>query len=399
MIFQILDDKKHCAGFYADGKIVYDEKPNNPSFTGTWSFSPHIEGDVEYAQVYTQGKSLSEVCPEEYRQEWDTVSKKMKAFLRSFDLAGVSLDEHCFYDLVPERYLLEYCEIKNLICEHVFKTYEKPKNYDFLVSVGKVVSKIERQSLNLNLQSLSPSLTKPRVREFWKKMREGEQYIKYNLFGTKTGRLSTHRSSFPIHNISKELRCVIEPKNDFLVELDFNAAEVRTLLALSGKEQPKGDIHDWHINNVFDGDETRDEAKRKVFAWMYNPERKEPALDRMYNRDAVVQKYFNGSQVSTFLSRTIPADSKHALNYIIQSTTSDLLLQRMVEIDRRLESMDSFVSFCIHDNLVLDMKAEECYIIPEIIKIFSSTGLGEFKVNMRVGRNYGDMRETSKWTQ
>ena len=398
MIFQTLDDKRHCAGYYADGKIHYDTVPENVELTGTWGFSPHISQQVEYAQVYAQGKSLSDVCPVEYAPEWETVSNKMKAYLRSFEQSSVSLEENCFYDLVPERYLMEYCEIKNLICKHVLENCDKPKNYDFLVSAGLTLAEMERRPLNINLKNLVDNLSKPMVRNFWKKIRGREQFVRYNLFGTKTGRLATQRNSFPIHNMSRELRCVIEPVNDYLVELDFNAAELRTMLALAGKEQPTGDIHDWHINNVFDGNETRDEAKRKVFAWMYNPERKEPALDRMYDRDAVVQKYFNGSQVSTFFDRTIPADEKHALNYIIQSTTSDLLLRRMIEISNRLRGLESFVSFCIHDNLVLDMKADECYTIPEIVKMFSETELGTFKVNMSVGKNFGDMRETKKWT-
>jgi len=398
MIFQTLDDKKHCTGYYADGKIYYDLIPAGMNLSATWGFSPHITHSVEYAQVYAQGKSLTEVCPEQYASEWQAVSARMKAYLRSFEQSGVSLEENCFYDLVPERYLMEYCEIKNLICSYVLENTEKPKNYNFLVSAGKVLSEIERRPLSLNLSNLSSSLSKPHVRNFWKKVRGTEQFVRYNLFGTKTGRLATQRSSFPIHNMSKDLRCVIEPVNDYLVELDFNAAELRTMLALAGKPQPQEDIHDWHINNVFGGKETRDEAKRKVFAWMYNPERKEPALDKMYDREAVVQKYFNGSQVSTFFHRTIPADEKHALNYIIQSTTSDLLLRRMVAVGQRLSGMDSFVSFCIHDNLVLDMKAEECYIIPELVKLFSDTELGEYKVNMRVGRDFGDMKEINKWT-
>ncbi len=68
-------------------------------------------------------------------------------------------------------------------------------------------------------------------------------------------------------------------------------------------------------------------------------------------------------------------------------------------MDNLLVQMKSYVSFCIHDNLVLDMKAEECYIIPEILKVFSDTELGRFKANMRVGRNFGDMREVNKWMQ
>lgn len=399
MIFQILDDKKHCAAIYANGEIYYDDKPDG-DLTATWSFSPHLcDSGVQYAQVYAAGASLSDACPENLKSEWQQVSNRMKAYIRSFSSAGVSLQEHCFYDLVPERYLKEYCEIKNQICEHVFDTHEKPANYDFLVEAGELISRIGQRPLSLNFDNISNSMVKPHVRSFWKKFREGEQSVKYNLFGTKTGRLSTHKNSFPIHNMSRELRNVIVPKNDYLVELDFNAAELRTLLALLEKPQPEGDIHDWNIKNVFDGDETRDEAKRKVFAWMYNPERKDASLDSMYDREAVVQRYFNGSQVNTFFHRTIPADTKHALNYIIQSTTSDLLLRRMLAVDKRLTELNSFVSFCIHDNLVLDMKADECYIIPEIVKIFSDTELGRFKTNMRVGRNFGDMREINKWTQ
>ena len=400
MIFQTLDDKKHCTGYYVDGKIHYDVPPADKHLTSTWSFSPHIKSeDVEYAQVYAGGATLDEACPEEYLAEWKQVSSRMRSFIRSFSLAKVSLAEHCFYDLVPERHLLEYCEVKNQICKHVFSTHAKPENYDFLVSAGKMISRIDRQPLNLNFENIRSFLSKPHVRSFWKKFKDGDHSVRYNLFGTKTGRLSTHKNSFPIHNMSRELRAVIEPKNDYLVELDFNAAELRTLLSLSGKPQPQEDIHDWHINNIFDGNETRDEAKRKVFAWMYNPERTDPALDKMYDRDSVVQRYFNGSQVSTFFSRMIPSDEKHALNYIIQSTTSDLLLKRMLAVDSLLENLNSYVSFCIHDNLVLDMKAEECYIIPDIVKVFSDTDLGKFKVNMRVGRNFGDMKEVNKWTQ
>ena len=394
MIFQTLDDKKHCTGYYAGGKIYYDEAPSGLS--KTWGFSPHIkDATVEYAHVYCGGKSLDEVCPEALRPRWTNVSMRMRSFLRSFSESKVSLDEHCFYDLVPERYLMEFCEIKNQICEHVFETYEKPENYDFMVSLGKVLSDIESRSLNLKLGNLSSSLSKPYVRNFWRKFRGTEQYVKYNLFGTKTGRLTTQKSSFPIHNMSKEFRCVIEPRNDYFVELDFNAAELRTLLALSCNEQPSEDLHEWNIRNIFkEGD--REEAKKRVFAWLYNPESQDKLCEGVYDRETVVQRYYNGEQVTTFFNRKIPSDDHHALNYIIQSTTSDTLLRRMVAVFDRLSDMDSFISFCIHDNLVLDMKKEDCYIVPELVDIFSNTELGKFKTNMRVGKNFGDMREIDK---
>jgi DNA polymerase I-like protein with 3'-5' exonuclease and polymerase domains len=219
-----------------------------------------------------------------------------------------------------------------------------------------------------------------------------EPYIKYDIFGTKTGRLTTKKNSFPILTLAKEYRSVMKPKNDRFVEFDFNAAELRTLLALSGKKQPKEDIHEWNVKNVYRGLVSRKEAKQKIFAWLYNPESKDYLSDRIYDRGLVIKKYFDGAQVSTFFNRTIPADEHHALNYIIQSTTSDLFLRRMIEVHNFLRDKKSFISFCLHDSLVIDFAEEEKHLISEIKQIFSETDLGRFVVNISVGKNFGEMK-------
>ena len=110
-----------------------------------------------------------------------------------------------------------------------------------------------------------------KTRQFFKKINNVSPYVDYNIFGTKTGRLSTKKGSFPILTMDKRYRSSVKPNNDWFVELDYNAAELRVLLALAGKEQPDEDIHDWNVKNVYRNLLTRDEAKTRIFAWLYNP--------------------------------------------------------------------------------------------------------------------------------
>ena len=313
--------------------------------------------------------------------------------MRSFKQAKVDLNENCFFDLVPDRFLLEFCDTKNKITKHVFENFEEPKNYSFLESLSKVLHEIENQKLNIDFRPLDKTVYKFKTRQVRTKISDAEPYVKYDIFGTKTGRLTTKKNSFPILTLAKEYRSVLNPVNDRFVEFDFNAAELRTLLALSDKKQPEEDIHKWNAKNVYGGLTSRKEAKQRIFAWLYNPESKDYLSGRAYDRDSVVRKYFNGMQVSTFFDRVIPADKHHALNYIIQSTASDLFLNRMIEVHKFLKGKKSFISFCLHDSLVIDFAEDEKHMIPEIKQIFSKTELGKFAVNISVGKNFGEMKE------
>ena len=392
MLFQTLDDKKECLGVYINGEINYDGVPDN--LTATWSFADYLAGrDVQYASLYCAPNDLDTACPDSLKDQWEDVSEKMRAFLRSFVEAKVDLNENCFFELVPERFLLEYCELKNKITKHVLEVHEKPQNYDFLLGLVQLSEKIKYQKLNLDLSGINGGLSSFKTRQWKKKLASIKPYVVYNIFGTKTGRLTTKKDSFPILTLPKEHRKAIKPSNDWLVELDFNAAELRTLLALSGKEQPTEDIHEWNAKNVYKGSVTRTEAKQRIFAWLYNPESKDYLSNRAYDRNIVLQKYWDGEQVQTRYNRIIPADKHHALNYIIQSTTSDLFLRRAIAVNKLLKDKKSKIIFCIHDSLVIDFSNEDREFLLDIIKEFSETELGVFKANIQAGKNFGEMKE------
>jgi len=390
LLFQALDDKKECVGIYSDGDLLFGQ-PLPDDLKSTWAYSAFLANrDIEYAKLYCGGKSLSEVCPDHLIDRWSAVEKKFKAFIKSFYTARVSLDNNCFFDLVPKKFLLEMCYVKNLICEHVFATYRKPHNYNYLLDLTRVIEDIKYTPLNINTKNLS--MYKSSHRKFAKSLKDIENSCKFNIFGTKTGRLTTEPRSFPILTLKKDLRCVIEPHNTHFLELDFNAAELRTLLALQGKEQPKEDIHEWNVRNVFDNKLTREEAKKNIFAWLYNPQSQNTSCSNVYNREKVVQKYFTQGQVTTFFTKIIPSEERTALNYIIQSTCAENVLRQMIKLNNFLKDKKSFIAFPVHDSVVIDFHISEKHIIDDLIAIFQNTDLGKFKVNVSAGLNFGNLK-------
>ena len=391
LLFQTLDDKKECVGIYQDGTLLFNE-PMPIGISETWSYSSFLESrDIQYAKIYCGGKALKEVCPEALKPRLEDVEKRFKAYIKSFITSQISLNENCFYDLVPKAFLLEWCYTKDMICQHVFENYKKPNNYDYTLDLIKVVDEIKHTRLNIDKEGLS--LYRTKHRKFSQTLKRIDPYCKFNVWGTKTGRLTTIKNSFPILTLDKEFRSILKPKNDYFVELDFNAAELRTLLSLQGRTQPEGDIHEWNIENIFSGQLTRDQAKKRIFAWLYNPESHDPLCEHAYGRESVVQKYFTQGHVTTFWNKVIPSERRTALNYIIQSTCAENVLRQMIKISNYLKGAKSYVAFPIHDSIVLDLSVEDKEKLPELLNIFSDTELGKFKVNVSVGKDFGNLKK------
>ena len=389
MIFQTLDDKTECVGIYVDGELHFKEVPTE--LTQTWRYSgPVCDASVEYAWLYAGGKTLADVCPEPLSKKLQSAQAKFNAYLKTFQIAKVNLREHCFFDLVPHGFLKSFCEVRNQVTEHVFNTHEKPANYDHLDSVQKLLYKIKYQNLNVNNEGCTNLFYSSSDRNRARNIINGPHHVDYNLFGTVTGRLTTKPSSLPILTIRKDFRKLIKPNNDWFVSLDYNGAEIRTFLALSGHEQPEGDIHAWNIKNIFDDVLTRDEAKSAFFAWLYNFDSGDLSGE-YYDRAAVLKKFYTDGTVHTPFDRHIPIDERRALNYLIQSTTADIVLQKAVEIDKMLEGRKTFISHIVHDEIVLDLKDEDRDFLSTILECFENTAVGGFKVNVNAGKNYYDL--------
>ncbi len=394
MFFQLLDSKTDCAGTYIDGQFIWDKIPTGIS--KTWSYSEHLYGkDIEYASLMMSGKSIGDSCPEHLSERWKSSADLIKSHFKALTTSKVDLDDVCFYDVVPQKHLQHYFDTKNEITKWVFDNIERPKNYSFLLRLQTAVKQLKRHPVNLNSFAVYVSgADDMKAKHLYDQFGDSTPYVDYDIFGTITGRLTTKKDSFPILNLKKELKNHVRPNNDVFLELDFNAAEVRTMLALQNHNQPEEDIHEWNIKNIFKEELSREKAKTKLFAWLYN-EQSQTIQSDFYDRESLRERYYDGEKVQTPFGRTITAPSRKALNYLLQSSSSDNTMDRFCKISNYLRATRSHVAFVVHDSVIIDLHRDDRRMIPELVEMFGDTQLGKFKVNCSLGKNLGSMRAFS----
>ena len=396
-MFQTLDAKNECVGFYSNGELYFGRLP--PDMSRTWDYTPILKGqDIQYASLYCEGKTLDEVCPEWLKPEWERVNKKLRSYINSFLQSKLSLDENCLFDLVPQRFLKEYYDAKTRITQHVFTTYERPREYEYLRDFTAFIGDIRSRELNLDKGWLAGKLYDPQGKKLWENINAGYTRVGYNLFGSTTGRLTVTDNSFPILNLNKKLRNVLVPQNDWFVEFDLNAAELRVSRALLGREQVEGDHHGWSVDHIFGGQLTRTEAKETATSWLYGSQNKlalqyDKELEQFYNKAALKALYWVDGAVHTPYGRVIPADEHHVVSYLNQSTLIDLFHRQILKMNKLLEGKRSHVAFLVHDCLVLDLAEEDKGLLVDCVRTLSDTQWGTFPVNVKIGPNYGEMKK------
>ena len=260
-----------------------------------------------------------------------------------------------------------------------------------MIDLSKLVHEISDNPVILDQNKLfNYQSTDHKAKSLWKSFGGKTPYISYDIYGSVTGRLTTKTNSFPILNLKKEIADIVVPKNDAFIQFDFNGAEIRTLLSLSGESQPTEDIHEFNGKILKC---SRDKAKKKFFAWFYNPNKKNIELADIYKRDKVKEKYYNNGSIFTPFGRKIEADDFHSFNYLLQSTSSDNCLAQAIKINKFLFGRKSFIQSVVHDSITIDFHKEDRDLITQIRQIFEDTRLGKFKSSMHIGKNYRDMEE------
>ena len=373
MILQTLDIKDNCKGIFHRGAFLFEgaEETANRYFLA-WKHSPMLEDEnFRYLFLSLKDDDLStySIDPELYEE----YKKKMLAQGKAAATAKIDLTEECFFDLLPEHQLTKWFKMREQALHSLHKSTKREDDYDILHKAHVLTAEIGRQDL----------------------MFEGKKgRVQYNIFGSATGRLTTKKGSVPIMTLKKEDRHKITPQNDAFVELDLNAAEVRTLMALSGREQPQEDIHAWVTENVFNGEIERSKAKVELFAWLYNPSSSESRFDEFFSR-LIFRDFFapEDQVLTTPFGRRLAVDERKAQNYLLQSTTSDIVVQNAYKIMKMLKGKKSKIAFTLHDSIIIDMCKKDAIMLRKIKEQFEETPWGPFMSTCKIGKTFGDLKD------
>ncbi len=373
MILQTLDIKDNCSGIFHDGEFKLEKYQDLlDDFSMAWKHSP-ILNDERYCYLYLLLKqddlSTFSHDPELFLSYRDKLLAHQKAAVS----AKIDMTQICFFDLLPEHQLSRWFKMRESALNSIASTLRKGSDYEIL-------HKAHVLTTNISHQDISFANKKGRVI--------------YNIFGSATGRLTTKKGSVPVLTLKKEQRSLLQPQNDAFVELDLNAAEVRMLMALSGKQQPQGDIHEWVVENVFQNNIERSQAKIELFAWLYNPSNSKSRFDKIFSRQIFRDFYlFEDRVLTTPFGRKSVVEERKAQNYLLQSTTSDQVLENAYKIQKMLSGKKSTIAFTLHDSIILDMAQEDVIMLRDIKNQFETTRWGIFPSTCKVGKDFADLKE------
>jgi len=369
-----LDIRNNCKGIYHQQEFKFKEYESLlDNYSVAWKHSPIIQRDENlfYLYVAVRGATLESYSPNE--QDFKRVYQKIKSQQKAAATAKISLEDSCFYDVMPKSQLLEWYREKELCLIQAHRQVKKESDYEILHKAHVLTTNIKNQKITYNYR---PSR------------------VMYNIFGSATGRLTTQRSSVPVLTMDKKKRKQLTPTNDVFVEIDLNAAEIRTLIALQGQEQPQEDIHEWIKRTVFSDSLSREDVKKKVFSWLYNFSAPKSRLDKFFSRQIFRDFYSYDTEIlKTPFGRNLKVEERKAQNYLLQSTTSDQVVENAYKIQKFLHGKKSKLAFLLHDSIILDMSKEDAIMLKDIKLEFEKTRWGNFVSSCKIGKNFADLRE------
>lgn len=249
--------------------------------------------------------------------------------------------------------------------------------------------------------------------------------IDYSDKRTVTGRI-TATSSYNPQSLDKKTNARKDIVSRFtggkIVVYDYTSFESRIALYMCGDEDfiHKYQYKDLHFeiariifgeqHNITDDD--REFAKIINHSILYGASQKSIFDKLMFTKNAdiiykkilnfltpllkkneEINQFFraNGYIINPYKSIIRPNKDYAAFNNFIQSTATEILIEKILELRKFLDSYRSELLFQVHDSIVFDIHPEESEIINEIAKILMKIDNMIFTLDYKYGTNYKEL--------
>jgi len=100
-----------------------------------------------------------------------------------------------------------------------------------------------------------------------------------------------------------------------------------------------------------------------------------------------------GYSITSWGSIVKPDKTYAAYNNLIQTTASEILVDKIDLIRDFLKDKNSDFVFQVHDSLIFDISPQDVGIIPKILDIISTFKKTSFPITYKTGGNYADLSE------
>jgi DNA polymerase I-like protein with 3'-5' exonuclease and polymerase domains len=252
--------------------------------------------------------------------------------------------------------------------------------------------------------------------------------LNYSTKKTLTGRIPCNDRYNP-QNLSKDnedrTKIISRFRNGRIYQFDYTSFEARIALYLSGDEDFIQDYYDKDLHSetaviIFETldftEEQRNVAKLANMAIMYGaseatamkllgkfPEPLEKLqrikgfLAPIFKRakEIIEESNNNGYLINKWGSIIKPEKDYAGFNNYLQSTASEIVVDKICEIKQLLKPYRSQFLFQVHDSLVFDVHPEEVDIVQIIAKTLSYNRGMMFTINYKSGPNYKDLSSES----
>lgn len=248
--------------------------------------------------------------------------------------------------------------------------------------------------------------------------------INYSDKRTLTGRITSSDRYNP-QNLSKSnsdrTMIVSRFRNGRVYQFDYTSFEARIALYLSGDQEFIQDYYDRDLHTesakiIYEKldftPEERALAKDVNHAILYGagditvlkkleyipyPQEKMLEVKRFISplikksKELMEEAERNGYLINKWGSMIYPEKTYAGFNNYIQSTASEIIVDKLIELKVMLRGMRSQFMFQVHDSIVMDIHPDELHLVQEIAKMLSYNRGMAFIVGYKSGVNYKDL--------